>query len=170
MNTVVASKLHPNKQSSSYLEKMPLFCYRQDALEEFVESEDRELLSSALSLLPSAGCCSDTEDDGPGKVRAVGMVWRSREFSELMNLLDEISFGQQRALHGSRWAAGRLDMRRSPAIRISSHGQAPRNLPSNCYCSVWRDTLGESHKKLLTQKPPSTTLPLLIAKLRASLV
>ncbi|EGF97284.1 uncharacterized protein MELLADRAFT_86100 [Melampsora larici-populina 98AG31] len=147
-----------------------IFRYRQDALEEFLELEDRDLLPSALSLLPSATCCSDTEDDGPGKTRAVGMVWRSQEFSEFMYLLDQLSFKQQKALHGSRWAAGRLDMRRSRPIKISSQGKAPRNLPSNCYCPVWRNGFGETHQRLLTQKAASPTLTLLIEKIRQSLV
>ncbi|EGG01112.1 uncharacterized protein MELLADRAFT_92742 [Melampsora larici-populina 98AG31] len=147
-----------------------LFRYHQDALEEFVEMNHRDLLVPALSLLPSAACCSDTEDDGPGKTRAIGMIWRSREFSEFVHLLDKLSFKQQKSLHGSRWAAGRLDMRRSRAIQISSQGKAPRNLPSNCYCPVWRDSFGESHKQLLTQKSPSPTLTLLISKIRESLV
>ncbi|EGG09597.1 uncharacterized protein MELLADRAFT_95873 [Melampsora larici-populina 98AG31] len=82
-----------------------IFHYRQDALEEFVESNDRDLLPTALKLIPSAACCSDTEDDGPGRTRAIGMVWRSAEFAELLHLLDELSFNQQKSIHGARWAA-----------------------------------------------------------------
>ncbi|EGG11897.1 uncharacterized protein MELLADRAFT_58967 [Melampsora larici-populina 98AG31] len=102
-----------------------LFRYRVDALDEFCKAEDRELLSTALSLLPSADCCSDTEDDGPGRTRAIGMVWRSQEFADLLHVLDELSFQQQKALHGARWGARRLEMRRSPATQISCHGKAP---------------------------------------------
>ncbi|EGG09638.1 uncharacterized protein MELLADRAFT_61026 [Melampsora larici-populina 98AG31] len=144
-----------------------IFCYRQDALEEFCELEDRDLLSTALSFLPSASCCSDTEDDGPGKPRAVGMVWRSQEYSELLHLLDSLSFNQQKALHGARWGPRRLDMRRGSPIKTSSRGKVPRNLPSNCYCPVWKEAFGESHKQLLTQKAASPALPLLISKIRS---
>lgn len=147
-----------------------IFRYRQEALEEFVELEDKDLLSTALKLLPRASCCSDTEDDGPGKPRAVGMVWRSQEYSDLLHLLDTLSFNQQKAKHGARWGARRLDMRRSPAIQISTKGQAPRNLPSNCYCPVWKEAFGESQKQLLTQNPASAVLPLLISKIRTSLL
>ncbi|EGF97004.1 uncharacterized protein MELLADRAFT_70282 [Melampsora larici-populina 98AG31] len=147
-----------------------LFCYRQEALEElFSAIEHRELLVVALELLPSSACCSETEDDGPEKVRAIGLVWRSEEFSALLQLIDKLSYKQQEALHGARWAANRLDMRRQPAIQIKSSGRVPRNLPENCYCPIWRGTLTDTKRHLLTQKPPSDFLSFITSKIHAAL-
>ncbi|EGG09494.1 uncharacterized protein MELLADRAFT_95983 [Melampsora larici-populina 98AG31] len=146
-----------------------IFRYRQEALEELVEAENPHLLSTALDFLPDAVCCSDTEDDGPGQTRAVGMVWRSPEYQEFLHLLDKLSFKQQKALHGARWAALRLDMRRRPAVRVSTSGKAPRNLPLNCYCPSWRDSFQDTKKYLLTQKSFSPALGVLTCMIRAAL-
>lgn len=154
-----------------------LYRYRLDALEQLVtdqliESENKVSLSKALALFPSASCCSDMEDDGPGQTRAVGMVWRSPQYKEFLHLLDKLSFKQQKAAHGARWAARRLDFQRKPAIQNSSAGQVPRNMPVNCYKASWRDDLkkqSETKSHLLTQKPASPALASLISAIRASL-
>lgn len=120
-------------------------------------------------MLPDVGCCSNTEEDATCPARAVGVHWRSAEYSQFLHLVDELSYMYVVNSKGSRYAAQHLDRQQKPVIRTNHSSRVKKGLPLNFYCPTFIEKLSRSEKARPTSVPASDLLETLLIDISVKL-
>ncbi|EGG12101.1 uncharacterized protein MELLADRAFT_89353 [Melampsora larici-populina 98AG31] len=167
----VRMRYHPGFQIQQihgpdhFYPQFQLLKYRRNTIKECLKL-DPDAINSILS---DSKCCSDTEEDETKQPRAVGIHWRSTEYTAVLHLIDKLSYKYQKDLRGARWAARRFDARRKPAIRVQGMKCVKKGLPENFYSPTFLSQLTLTERSCLTNIPPSEALETLKLKICASL-
>ncbi|EGG10001.1 uncharacterized protein MELLADRAFT_60770 [Melampsora larici-populina 98AG31] len=149
--------------------KIALFKYRLRSMSALAKAE--KLGDEATKLLPHHDCCSDTEWQPENTHHpAVGLIWRSQEFTSVLHQLDELSEKYSSSTKGPLITSRRFDQCRTVATTTNASAPVCRGLPENCYEPVWLSSLTAEEKVSLQIKPVSTLLNTLPVHIKKNLV